>query len=244
MKNEDEIWKDVPGYEGRYVVSNLGRVKSLGRTKRTIHGVIPVYEKILIGGFSKKGYRSVRLSRDGFSETRQVHQLVAIAFLAHTRCGMKYVVDHIDNNKLNNHVSNLQITSSRINGSKDRTSASGLTGAYKKSCGVITSQVVLDGKMYYLGSFDTVEEANTAYNKAVKDYEIGIFPEIIHPNVTGYRGVYIKGQKYRATIRIGGRNRQIGYYATPEEAARAYDRKALEFKPRAMRLNFPITDYI
>ena len=93
-----EIWKNVKGFED-YEVSELGNVKSLKLGK----------ERILKNSIDKKGYYKVNLSNKGKTKTFKVHKLVAMAFLNHKPCGYKIVVDHIDNNPLNNNVENLQL---------------------------------------------------------------------------------------------------------------------------------------
>lgn len=98
--NEIEIWKDIDGYEGKYQVSNLGRIKSLkDRYGNTI-------EKILKPGKIKNGYLIVILCKNGTKKTSKVHRLVANAFIPNTnnfRC-----VNHKDENKENNCVENLE----------------------------------------------------------------------------------------------------------------------------------------
>ena len=88
-----EEWIDVPGYEGLYQVSNLGQVKSM-RKGRTL-SQNPV----------RGGYLRVCLSKDGKSKGVYVHQLVADAFIGH-RDGLE--VNHIDGDKRNNQVTNLE----------------------------------------------------------------------------------------------------------------------------------------
>jgi len=113
-----EIFKDIPGYEGIYQVSDLGRVKSLKFNK----------EKILKPGVNNHGYYTVVLCK-GKRKTINVHQLVAMAFLNHEPCGYNgLIVDHKDNNPLNNRLSNLQLISQRENTSKDKKGSSKYTG--------------------------------------------------------------------------------------------------------------------
>ena len=100
---EKEIWKDIPGYEGYYQVSSLGRVKSLERVVgHTRHGEYTLKGKIRKLSLNTQGYLIVRLSNGGIVKTIKVHKLVAMAFLNHEPCGYKEVVDHIDNNTQNN----------------------------------------------------------------------------------------------------------------------------------------------
>ena len=91
-----EIWKDVPGYVGLYQVSNYGNVKSI------------LYNKILKSCWrnSKKEYKTVYLSNCNKRKTFSIHRLVAAAFIPNPN--NKPCVDHIDGNRLNNHVDNLR----------------------------------------------------------------------------------------------------------------------------------------
>lgn len=88
-----EIWKDIPGYEGLYQASNLGRIRSLIRNK------------ILIGGI-KNGYREVILCKNGKRKYMLVHRLIAQTFLENKK--NKPQINHIDGNKHNNNVNNLE----------------------------------------------------------------------------------------------------------------------------------------
>lgn len=97
----EEIWKDIEGYEGIYQVSNLGNVKTI--YDNTHHKKV---DRILIPGISKAGYKRVVLikmyKRKGFT----VHRLVAKAFIPNP--DNLYSINHKDENKLNNNVSNLE----------------------------------------------------------------------------------------------------------------------------------------
>lgn len=100
-----EEWKDIPGYEGLYQISNLGRVKSLARKVKTKNGNYQGYnEKIL--KTRKKGYCIVSLCKDRKIKGMQVHRLVAEAFIPNPE--NKPYVDHIDTNPQNNNVNNLR----------------------------------------------------------------------------------------------------------------------------------------
>lgn len=104
---ENEEWRPVAGYEGRYFVSNYGRVKSYMR-KGHFNERCSEFAHLLRPRRSKNGYLSVQLCGSGISSHRTItiHRLVAAAFLD-LEDGM--VVNHIDGDKANNHVSNLEV---------------------------------------------------------------------------------------------------------------------------------------
>ena len=104
---QKEIWKDVVSYEKHYQVSSYGRVKSLDRVNVRGH---KIKGKMLNPAYDGRGYLMVGLSLNGNQKSRKVHQLVAEAFLNHVPNGYGLLVDHIDNNKLNNNLSNLQVS--------------------------------------------------------------------------------------------------------------------------------------
>ena len=98
-----EHWKAIAGYEGLYEVSDLGRVKSLGYGK----------EKILKPGKTRGGYLYVNLHKDGQRKTITVHRLVATAFISNPT--NLETINHKDEVKTNNTVSNLEWMSHKDN---------------------------------------------------------------------------------------------------------------------------------
>jgi len=98
-----EIWKDVNGYEGLYQVSNLGRVRSLER--KATDGR-QINERILKPAFDVGKYLTVALHKNKKQKTHKVHRLVAFAFIKNPN--NKPHVNHIDGNKSNNRVDNLE----------------------------------------------------------------------------------------------------------------------------------------
>ncbi len=166
-----EIWKDIPGYEGLYQASNLGRVRSLDR--RSMHRGLN--EKIIKGRVikpisNKKGYLYVGLSLNGKVKRCSIHVLVAMAFLSHVPNGNTVVVDHINGTKDDNRLVNLRLVTNRENLSIEGRNKSGYTGVVwfskTKRWG---ANIQLNGKRTFLGGFKTPEEASLAYQKALAE---------------------------------------------------------------------------
>ncbi|WP_286709981.1 MULTISPECIES: NUMOD4 domain-containing protein [Sphingobacterium] len=114
----DEVWKDIVGYED-YQVSNYGRVKTKKRLVRYIHSVTrnehfreteDKFLKIYLN--NRTGYKFVQLYRDKKSKNLTIHRLVANTFLE--RNEFDYV-NHLDGNKHNNFVQNLEWCSNDYN---------------------------------------------------------------------------------------------------------------------------------
>ena len=106
LQLENEIWKDITGFEGFYQISNFGRVKSLeryGLNKRYYPiRIMKPYEKN-----KKKPYLWVELS-NGIKQQYAVARLVALHFIHNPDPINKIEVNHIDEVKQNNHVDNLE----------------------------------------------------------------------------------------------------------------------------------------
>lgn len=99
------IWKPVVGFEGLYEVSNTGIVKSLFRTVKSKGGKKVVTEKILKPRLNEWGYEGVSLCKNGKQCDKLVHRLVAEVFISPFGGNQ---VNHIDGNKRNNRVENLE----------------------------------------------------------------------------------------------------------------------------------------
>ena len=109
-----EYWKPVVGYEGLYMVSNCGRVKSFDRWVKGRNGSVRFIKgRILKPTTNLYGYLFVKLCKDGKVKPFTVHRLVAEAFLPNP--DNLPCVNHKDENKQNNNVSNLEWCSAQYN---------------------------------------------------------------------------------------------------------------------------------
>lgn len=108
-----EIWKDIPGYEGYYQASNLGRIKSLLFQNNMYNKKFP-REKILKPKVSKNKCSRVDLWKDGKHKTWLTYRLVAITFLENN-LNTNLTINHKDGNRLNNNINNLEWVSLKDN---------------------------------------------------------------------------------------------------------------------------------
>lgn len=112
-----EIWKDIPNYFGRYKASNFGRIKSvdmvLSYKRHNVETIRIRKGKVLSFAKMRNGYLRVEMSVNGKHKLNLVHQLVAQAFIPNPNNYEQ--VNHIDGNKENNCVNNLEWCSCKMN---------------------------------------------------------------------------------------------------------------------------------
>ena len=109
-----EEWKDINGYEGLYQISNTGKVKSIGRHKK--QGARPIEwqdDMIIKQRKNRCGYFYLILHKDGEKKTKTIHSLVGEAFIENPEAFPQ--INHKDENKENNHSSNLEWCSASYN---------------------------------------------------------------------------------------------------------------------------------
>jgi hypothetical protein len=157
-----EIWKDIKDYEGHYQVSNLGRVKSLARVVECRKDVfVNKKEKFLSHWDCGKGYRKVKLSKDGIEKSMRVHRLVAETFLQNPE--LKLEVNHINGVKDDNRVENIEwCTSSEntIHALKNKLKIS--QKGSKHGMSKLTEKDVL--KIRQIGKTKTLKDISEIYN--------------------------------------------------------------------------------
>jgi hypothetical protein len=163
---EKEIWKPIKNYEGSYEVSNMGKVRSLDRYCIQKNNFSDKYNHIYKGKIlnqykNNAGYMQVQLSKRYKTLPKRVHRLVAEAFISNPdnyKC-----VNHIDGNKLNNNVSNLEWCSYSHNNREARRLGlnKGYKGmTYKKRCELAIeymNQLLFDLNRQYI-TFEKWEE--------------------------------------------------------------------------------------
>ncbi len=144
-----ENWKDIKGYEQSYQVSNLGRVKSLSRTiMKSNNTIMYVKERILKTRRHNNGYYMVTLYKNQTPKLCTIHRLVAKAFIDNPE--NKSTVNHLDGDKLNNHVDNLEWCTQQEN-----ITHSNRPGLTKNK--VAVNQYDLDGN--FIQKFESVRSA-------------------------------------------------------------------------------------
>lgn len=225
-----EIWKDVIGYEGIYQVSHLGSIKSLSRIILR-NGKYPFISKeiTLKKCLNNRGYLTVNLSKNGNKKVRTVHQLVAEAFLGHTPCGYELVVDHKNNIKTDNRFENLHIVTARVNSNKKHLKSSsqyvGVSLCKKNKKWI--SQININDKRIFLGSFYNEVEASQYYENALKNYNLGLPISIKKYGFSSdFKGVSFNKQrkKWNASITIKNKRTHLGLFDTEIEAHNAYQK--------------------
>jgi hypothetical protein len=170
-----EIWKDIKDYKGYYQVSNLGNVRSLDRVINTKQGLKKIQGRILKPSNSN-GYRVVPLHAKELGYSQKVflvHHLVASEFLNHTPC-REIVIDHINYDKSDNRLENLQLITQRKNLARSRSTRfkSGFTGvSWNSKTSKWKSEFYSNGKRRFLGYFSCELKAAYEYNKALKEHQ-------------------------------------------------------------------------
>ena len=166
---ENEIFKDIPNYEGFYQVSNYGRVKSLKRTYFQENGYgnhkHNYKERILKLIKHKQGYMMVRLSKNGKGYLKQVHRLVAQTFL--NNYNEKLEVNHINAIKSDNKLENLEMCT-RIENQRHAEQNNLIKRKYGKDNVSSKPIIEYDENMNYIGEYDSITIAGKENNINMK----------------------------------------------------------------------------
>ena len=229
--NKDEIWKEVPNYEGHYEVSNRGNVRSMDRFVTTKNGRKRFYKGKVVKGDVNNGYRRTSFSINSKTRTYKFSQLVAMAFLGHKPNGHSLVIDHVNGIRSDDRLENLRIVTKRENTSEcfrsDRDNlSSSYTGVYwcnTKSKWV--SGITYDGLSVNLGVFNDEHEAYRAYQKALGKINDGSFnPDDYKPiHSSKYKGVHFNkdAKTWTGRASVDGGRVYVGQFQTEIEAYNA-----------------------
>lgn len=158
-----EEWRDVPGYDGLYKISDQGNLISIRK------GKIRQLNPGKTGG--GKRYLGTTLIKDGKVKTYLIHQLVAMAFLGYELNGHKIVVDHLNNDGFDNRLENLQLITHSGNLRKNRRPDAisqhiGVTVNAGRSGNKYKAILYINGKALYLGSFKSEVAASWIFKAA------------------------------------------------------------------------------
>ena len=170
--SENEVWKDVVGYEGLYQVSDRGNVYSVERLNSRGY---KIGGRIMKPNYRRDGYLTVDLHSNGKRRTKKIHRLVAEAFIPNPNNLPE--VNHMDENKTNNELSNLEWCTRKHNNNHGTIIERSAQARSKKvrAVNVETGEVL---------TFSSVSEAGR------KGYSCG--------NVSqASRGIYYGGNLYR-----------------------------------------------
>lgn len=167
MENQNEIWKDVLGYENFYQVSNFGNVRSITRTIINSKGKKRTYiGKMIRQKDNGNGYLQVHLCKQGKEKIFYVHRLIISAFNGSSEMDC----DHINCIRNDNRISNLHYVTKRFNQSKRTIKRVLPVGVYRHGK-KFRSIIYANGKSIRLGTHATIKEAHYMYLLKLKEYE-------------------------------------------------------------------------
>lgn len=218
---EQEIWKDIPGYEGYYQISNLGRVKSLGRVVTRGNSYMTLPEKIKATPL-RDGYRVVWLGKNGSrSKLYFIHRLIAEAFIPNPE--NKPYIDHINSIRDDNRIENLHWVTHKENLNNPITKKKIQEGqirllSYRKSLGrkhdpKTVYQYTMDGE--FVKEWFSVTDAE----RVIGVHGISLAARGLSHQCAGFRWTYEKGNLH---ININRSTRAVIQYSPSGELIKSW----------------------
>ena len=166
---EFETWVNIKDYEDLYMISSWSKVKSLKRFKVPQDRILKLSVSSKVEG---KGYYRLSLCKDGEQDTIGVHELLGEAFLGHARHNTEsLIVHHIDEDKLNNRLDNLQVITRSDNNYEHYTLAGNKTAKHRgvhwcKTKKKFIARITIKGKSIHLGEFKDQDKASRVFKEA------------------------------------------------------------------------------
>ena len=221
---EKEIWKQVTGFEN-YYISNLGNVKSVKKGS----------SKILKLGSATNGYKQITLCNNGVRKLFKIHHLVAFEFLNHKPYHIsKLVINHINNDRTDNRLSNLELVTHRDNNNKrsknyiDKYTSKYAGVSFCNARKKFKAGIKIGDKSVHLGYYESELEGHKVYLKAVEiinEYNgnsLEFRDKLVvkrKNTVTGCVGVFIsENNSYQSMIMINNNNCYLGKYKDKAKA--------------------------
>ena len=163
---ENEIAKPIIGYEGKYMITSLGRVWSIVKQQFLLNQI-------------RNTYFIVHLKVKGIQKDFYIHRLIAIHFIENPKPNEYNMIDHINHHRTDNRISNLRWCNSSQNNSnkqKRKNTTSKFKGIwFDKSDNKYQSYININKVRKFLGRHKTEEEAANAYNQYIIDNKLEEF---------------------------------------------------------------------
>ena len=247
----DEIWEDIPKYNGKYQASNLGRIRCTPQVFRSKSKIIKTNYYIVKERHLDTGYKQVTLTNNkGINKVRGVHRWVMFAF--HGEREKSIQVNHINGVKDDNRLENLEYMTGvenmhyrKVTNPEDYHCK--YRGVFKcRNKGNIQDRVVscikVEGVNYYLGSWiDTPENqkiASDTYEKAYDNwYNRGIYPKNVGRQNKTAKALGVGFHKLSGRYRVRYKGEYIGIFDTEELAERIYFLVEYLVESRKVELN-------
>lgn len=171
---EEEIWKDIPDFEGFYQASSLGRIRSIDRMVNVVTNgenlKKPHKGKVLTPLLNQGGYYHVRLSKLGKIRIFLIHRLVLLTFTEDS----ELMIDHKNGIRTDNRLSNLEYVSHRENVSRGKMLkkwSSKYTGvSFRKQLKKWQAYISINKRKIHLGFFVSEYDAHLAYQSALESH--------------------------------------------------------------------------